>query len=481
MPPSPPAVPAPPVDRALPPGFRIRLDPRVRRWADGSVLIGGAPWRVSRLKPPVQDLVRRLADAGSNGLVLQRPTDLTIARLLLDRGFADPFPGTRADPPAKVSIVIPAMDHADNLDSILASLAPQHAVVIDDGSHDPGPVIAVALAHSAHLISHAVNRGPAAARNTGLAATDSPVVAFIDSDCIAGPDWPRSLLHHFDDPAVAAVAPRVAPTGEGRSVLERYEASRSSLDMGSRPELVRPGARLGFVPSASLLVRRSALGASGFDEDLRLGEDVDLVWRLAEAGWLVRYDPDTFVRHRTRTNPREWLSRRYQYGTSAADLEERHPGRLTPARVSSWNLATYALIAAGHPTLGVTVTAAATGMLWRQVRDLPRSPLLAVRTVGQGLLADGAAIGHMLRREWWPVGAAALMLAPKSRTARIAAACMLTPIALEWATRRPPLDPIRYTGLRLLDDAAYGSGVIAASARARTLRTLLPSIRWPHS
>jgi mycofactocin system glycosyltransferase len=398
---------------------------------------------------------------------------------MLDRGFADPATPTTPVEVPDVIIVVPAMDHPENLKQLLASLAPQHALVVDDGSRVAGSVAGIAAEYGADIIVHDRNRGPAAARNTGIGATDSHVVAFVDSDCLADRGWPGSLLHHFADPAVAAVAPRVAPTLERGRVLERYETTRSSLDMGRRPELVRPGARLGFVPSACLLVRRTALGDSGFDEDLRLGEDVDLVWRMAEAGWLVRYDPGTVVRHRSRIRPREWLVRRYEYGTSAPGLEVRHPGLLAPARVSSWNLATLALIGAGQPILGVAVTAVATGMLWREVRNLPSAPLLAARTVGQGLLADGSAIGHLLRREWWPIGAVALALSPRSRTARIAVGCMLAPIAYEWATQRPLLDPIRYTALRLIDDAAYGTGVLAASGRQRGGRTLLPEIRWP--
>jgi mycofactocin system glycosyltransferase len=474
-----PGVPAPPADRALPEGFRIRLDTRVRRWADGSVLVGGSPWRISRLKPPAQDLLRRLSSAGSAGLVLHLPMDLTVARMLLDRGFAVPLPNVPTDPCPVPAIVIPAMDHADNLESVLTSLDLQRAVVVDDGSRDPDAISDVVRSHGARLIRHGVNRGPAAARNSGLAATDSPVVAFIDSDCIAAPGWPGHLLYHFEDPGVAAVASRVASDHGLGSVLDRYDATHSSLDMGGRPELVRPGARLGFVPSAALLVRRSALAESGFDEELRLGEDVDLIWRLTEAGWLVRYDPDSVVRHRPRPHLRDWIVRKYEYGTSAADLEARHAGRLTPARVSAWNLATLALFAAGQPVVASAVTVAATAMFWRQVRDLPRSPQLAARTVGQGLLADSAGIGHLLRREWWPLGAAALLLAPTSRTARVATACMLAPIALEWAAKRPDLDPLRYAGLRLIDDAAYGSGVISSAVRARRWATLLPHVRWP--
>jgi len=54
-----------------------------------------------------------------------------------------------------------------------------------------------------------------------------------------------------------------------------------------------------FVPSACLLIRRNCFG-DGFDETLRYGEDVDLVWRLHDRGWLVRYVADVAVTHRAR-------------------------------------------------------------------------------------------------------------------------------------------------------------------------------------
>ena len=371
------------------------------------------------------------------------------------------------------------MDRPESLDRCLRSLASTDVTVIDDGSVEPHSVAAVAAAHGVRLVRHPVNRGPAAARNTGLREASGDFVAFIDSDCTAPPGWPESQFHHFDDPAVAAVAPRVSAAGPTVSALQRYEAARSSLDMGRHPELVRPGSRLGFVPTAALIVRRSAFGSGGFDEDLRLGEDVDLIWRLAEAGWHVRYDPSVVVRHETRSEPAQWLKRRFEYGTSAADLARRHPGNLTPARVSAWNLASLGLLAAGHPVAAAAVTATATAALARQTRALPNGSLLAARVVGQGLLADSAGLGHLLRREWWPLGAAALALAPCSRIARAGAACMLVPIAWEWATQRPLLDPIRYASLRLADDAAYGSGVITSALRTRTSTPLAPTVRLP--
>jgi len=99
--------------------------------------------------------------------------------------------------------------------------------------------------------------------------------------------------------------------------------------------------------------------------------------------------------------------------------------------------------------------------------------------VGKGLLADATATGHLLRREWWPVGWLALAASRRSRRARAAAAAMLLPPLGEWLTRRPGVDLPRYLVLRLVEDAAYGSGVIVSAIRSRRPGVLLPRVRPP--
>jgi hypothetical protein len=94
-------------------------------------------------------------------------------------------------------------------------------------------------------------------------------------------------------------------------------------------------------------------------------------------------------------------------------------------------------------------------------------------------VAETAATGHLLRREWWPLGWLALAAAPRSRLGRYAAAAMLIPVAHEWFTRRPRLDPVRYLALRLSEDAAYGSGVIASAIADKRPGVLLPMVRMP--
>ncbi|WP_347353017.1 mycofactocin biosynthesis glycosyltransferase MftF [Intrasporangium sp.] len=461
----------------LPAGTRVVWDRHARLGRDGSFVTGGAPWGLARLAPPARGFARRLGAAGDVGVIPADAVELGTADRLVARGLAHPRPAAR--PAGDVVVVVPAYGRPGSLEACLASLTGLDVVVVDDASPDAATVARVARAHGARLERHAANRGPAAARNTGLAVTDTRLVAFVDSDCRAEPGWLDRVVGHFDDPRVAAVAPRVRPVATNGSALARFEQARSALDMGDEPQLVRPGARLGFVPSAALVVCRAALAGGGFDPSMRVGEDVDLVWRLVEAGWHVRYEPTVSVWHETRTRPRDWLATRFAYGTSAAALDRRHPGRLAPARPSAWNLAALACLVAGHPVAGLLVMAAAAGALARQLRTAGVRSWVAPVLVGKGVVADAVAVGHALRREWWPLGALTLATAPWSRAARVGAVAMLAPIGLELVRGRPRVSAPLYAAQRLVADAAYGTGVIASAIRGRRFGALLPRVRLP--
>ena len=201
--------------------------------------------------------------------------------------------------------MIPARDRAELLARCLSSVGPaRELVVVDDGSRDPaGDRRGRRGAAGAVVVRHQRAAGPAQARNAGAAATSAPLIAFVDSDVRPDPDWLTGLIGHFADPRVAAVAPRVSvPAGDG--AVSAYEAVRSPLDLGDEPGLAGPGRRLGFVPATALVLRRSAFEAvGGFDAGLAVGEDVDLVWRLSDAGWTVRYEPSVVVEHPARGPP----------------------------------------------------------------------------------------------------------------------------------------------------------------------------------
>ena len=300
--------------------------------------------------------------------------------------------------------MVPVRDRHAELARCLAGLTKvPRVIVVDDGSRDPEAVARVAAEAGASVLRRPENGGPAAARNTGLAAADTPLVAFLDSDCVPRPGWLDVLLPHFADPAVGAVAPRIVPHENGRTWLARYEGASSTLDMGARPSIVRPGSRVPYVPGAALVVRKAAAGA-GFAEDMQVGEDVDFIWRLAAAGWRTRYEPAATMGHQHRVRLRAWLARRKDYGTSAAALELRHPGAVRPLYASPWTAVAWLAAAAGRPDAGAVVTGTATALLARRLAQVtgegwPRPARssawrLAAQQAGGGTLASRHAAGQ---------------------------------------------------------------------------------------
>lgn len=272
--------------------MRLILDPAVRLYDGGRVL--AARGRIIRLAEGGPAALRALlADTAT-------PAQRRLGERLLDAGFAHPRPAPKPD--ADVTIVIPVKDDAPGLARCLAALTPApRVIVVDDGSRDP--IAIVRAAHPARVVRRERCGGPAAARNTGLDHARTELVAFLDADTIPPSDWVERLAGHFDDPRVMAAAPRI------RAANRR----RSPLDLG-------PHRNVPYVPSAALIVRTPVR----FDEALRYGEDVDLVWRLQDAGHRVVYDPSVVVLHHERAT----LRRRFRYGTSAAPLAARHPTRL---------------------------------------------------------------------------------------------------------------------------------------------------------
>jgi hypothetical protein len=98
----------------------------------------------------------------------------------------------------------------------------------------------------------------------------------------------------------------------------------------------------------------------------------------------------------------------------------------------------------------------------------------AIRLAGLGHLRGGLALATAVRRAWPP---AALVVAAVHRRSRPAlAAALVVPPLVEWHTRRPRIDPVRFSALRLADDLAYAAGVWAGCGRQRSVRALIPAL-----
>jgi mycofactocin system glycosyltransferase len=458
----------------LPADFTIALDPATRIVAGGRTIIGGSPLRISRVTGPGATLVARLAAGGSVGTGIGAQK---LVRGLIDGGAAHPRPPAGAGPTAAdVAVIIPVKDDAPGL-ARLRSLLPAVAevIVVDDGSADAA-AIAVA-AGDATLIRHDVNRGPGAARQTGWRRAEGhDIVVFVDADVVPEPGWLGALLPHFADPRVGAVAPRVrgfdGPTHPGW--LADYERNRSALDLGAAEAPVRPRSRVAYVPTATVAVRRAAIAdIGGFDEALRVGEDVDLIWRLGHAGWSVRYVPTTQVGHVPRPTLAAFARQRLGYGTSAAALTDRHGDAVAPLMISSWSAAAWALVLLRRPVAGLAVAATSTALLVSKLDAVDDPATEAIRLAGLGNLWAGRSVADALRRPWWPAAVVVGWLIPRSRPAL--AAVIVVPTWLAWRESDGSIDPVRFGAAQILDDVAYGTGVWLGCFRARSFRALRPA------
>jgi mycofactocin system glycosyltransferase len=462
---------------------RYSLAPDVRAWDDGRVLVGGSPTRVVRLSSAGRDAVARWAAADVASLP---DAERTLLRRLVDCGVVVPRPEPGDGPfrTTDVTIAVPVRDRAAQLDATLAALAAGPAtartVVVDDGSDDPDAIAEVATHHGADVLRRDESGGPAAARNAVLATLATPLVAFVDSDVVVSARWLEPLLGLFADERVALAAPRVA-SPSGSSVRERYDSISAPLDLGAEPGPVRPRTRVAYVPSAAILCRVAALEAvGGFDETMAMGEDVDLCWRLDGAAWRCRYAGDaSVVEHHDEPERGGWVAwwrRRRDYGTSAAPLDERHPGAVSPLGVSGWSVAVWALVALGQP-LGAVAVAGGTAAAMARRLDAVDAPV-AAGLVLRGHLGAGELIARALVRPWFPFTVAAAALSRRARTVALFAG--LVPPLLDWRRRRPPVDPVRWTVVSLADDVAYSTGVWAGVLSARSFGALRPGLAsWP--
>lgn len=213
-----------------------------------------------------------------------------------------------------VSVIIPTFNRAITLADTLAGLIAQdypadrlEVIVVDNDSTDATErVVQTAAAAAPIPIAYyrKENRGPAAARNYGIARSGGELLAFTDSDCIAGRDWLRRAVGHMA-PNVGLVAGPVRPFVNPRRIPSFFYHQTDH----SRPNEL-------YV-TANILYRRSALErVGGFDEQFGAyawgapigGEDTDLGWRVRQAGYRAVWAGDAPVDHEaSNLSIRAWL------------------------------------------------------------------------------------------------------------------------------------------------------------------------------
>lgn len=222
------------------------------------------------------------------------------------------------------TIAIPCFNAADTIGRAIRSARNQdwpnlEIIVVDDLSSDASvSEIEKAIAGDprARLIRHDVNKGPAGARNTALAAAAGTFIAFFDDDDESAPTRVSAQIRRLLDYEAETGAEQVACFAAGRRLYDNgYVLEMPAI--GARPGSVPTGpaivdALLTFsrppdlefgagTPACALLLRRAVLqSVGGFDAGLRRVEDADLAIRLGlRGGHFIGTEEPLFTQHAT--------------------------------------------------------------------------------------------------------------------------------------------------------------------------------------
>jgi len=199
------------------------------------------------------------------------------------------------------------------LAALLAQEPPVAVVVVDCASTDSSQAVAASPPPGVRAVLLQENVGFAGGCNRGLEAlgADCDVVGFFNPDCFPSPQYFRVCLEVLaHNPRVGGVAGRlVRPGGE---LLDSCGQTLTPLLLRVRDRgYGRPAAGAFLVADrvlaacgAAAVFRRRALeevaveGRVFPEEFFAFWEDVDLGWRLGNAGWQVRYEPEAVAVHR---------------------------------------------------------------------------------------------------------------------------------------------------------------------------------------
>lgn len=209
----------------------------------------------------------------------------------------------------RISVVIPHLNQAEALDRCLASLAENsrradEIIVVDNGSVRLPE--AVCARYPGVRLAREDTPGPGPARNTGVAMASGDVLAFIDADCIAAPDWIETLADSFARDASAQVlggAVLVAPADPGRpTALEAYEMVYSyRMDRYLRER--------GFTGAGNMALRRSVWQAVGPFGGIATAEDMEWCHRALALGISIVHVPQMRVWHPARPGMAELFAK----------------------------------------------------------------------------------------------------------------------------------------------------------------------------
>ncbi len=248
--------------------------------------------------------------------------------------------GTCPPAPAKtpmVSVVICAYNAERTMHACLESLrkleyrGEWEVVIVDDGSRDRTAEISMEFPE--FRLIRQPNKGLSVARNVGLHAARGDIVAYTDSDCVVDADWLTLMVRSMTERGFDGCGgPNYAPHEDGwvEASCAASPGAPSHVLMSDDVAEHLAGCNMAYTKAALLKV-------GGFDPQFtNAGDDVDICWRLQDAGLKLGYCPAAFVWHFRRNTVKAYYGQQRGYGRAEAMLYARYPERFNVLGQIKW-------------------------------------------------------------------------------------------------------------------------------------------------
>jgi GT2 family glycosyltransferase len=351
----------------------------------------------------IEDWAFGLVDKDRN----EKPSFAEVAR-----AYQGPIPPPLPKTP-RVSVVVCAYNAETTMDPCLASLEhlnyPDYeVVVVNDGSKDA--TRAITERHKYCRLINQENRGLSVARNVGAEAATGEIVVYTDSDCVADPDWLTYLVGTIERGGLAACGGPNFPPPENSLV-----PAAVAVSPGGPCHVLIDDEVAEHIAGCNMAFRRDVLlGLGGFDPIFRAaGDDVDMCWRLQDAGYTIGFSPAAMVWHYRRNTVGAYLGQQRGYGKAEALVYAKHPERFNSFGQAMWSGRIYGDLSSSL-LLG-RVARIYSGVfgrgLFQSLYERPTSLMQHLpMTFEWGVAAPVLALAGLVAGGWWRLLVAPLLL-----------------------------------------------------------------------
>lgn len=233
-----------------------------------------------------------------------------------------------------LSIIIPVYNREEEMKELLQSLSEQQnrdfeVIVVEDGSTKSSEAVVRGYMNRLDIKYFTKpNSGPGLSRNYGSERSSGEYLIYLDSDCVVPPQYTQ-VLHDYLD------CNRVDTFGGPDAASDDFSDFQKAVSYSMTSFFTTGGIRGGkrkldrfFPRSFNMGYRKEAYNQFGGFSSMRVGEDMELSYRLVAKGCSSVLIPQAYVYHKRRSTSKSFFRQVFRFGMTRINLYLRYPDTL---------------------------------------------------------------------------------------------------------------------------------------------------------